>query len=623
MVNTKYALFTILLLLIGPVFAADVAYIYSSSSRIDSNVVNIFNSLDLSIEYISISQLPTDLSEYKFVFIGDEYFSKDIPIESYNTIIANHYLGKDSGITDGFGISSMTSTEAPKVTFKGDNVQVYDYSKDSSGIYIPYYFLSDLHKSSSTIPYAGTYSTSSGNFGDVVSFIDSGSELANGKTAKGNICFFGIIKSAHWTPGAEDLFRDCVGFVNVAENQTPKITCSLDTNCGNSTSGNNFCSNNSVVKNLVTFKCNNPATPESYCSNKTELVIVSNCNNFCSAGSCQNFVCISNLSCNDNNSSTEDICINPSSPTSSCKHNIYPTIACRADLDCNDHNSSTEDICTNPSTINSVCSHKAYHITCNSNLDCNDKNSSTSDVCINLGSPNSSCVYYVSSKTVYLKLNFLTASPLKTSVVLNFSVDLGNSSGISGYYLSKGNDSWDFISGGSSGYVFEGLTPATNYTFFIIAVDNNNFSSKANISTRTLEESSGNSGGGSSSGDSSTHSGRGISGLCITKWSCTDWSSCKDGNQVRNCYYPPEFCAPEEAKPVESKDCIEAVVTDITNDTIVPDSQNDTIKQGFSITGSAIGSLSKYPWLWIIIFLVVIGLLYLYVRKRRASKKKK
>ena len=682
----KFGLYLIgllfLIVLMSSVFAGDVAYIYSSKSKIDSNVIGVFNELGLGVDYIHINNLPKDFSKYAFLYVGDEYFSKDIPVTNHNSIISNPYLGERSGITDRSGISIMTSTEAPRVTLNGSNVKVYIVAKDNRGIYIPYYFLSDKHKAFSSRGYAGTYSTSSGNFGDVISFIDKNSMLENGKISKGNICFFGISKSSYWTSDAKKLFKDCVGFVNTlesSENNTNSsnvsIACSKDLDCGISGyTGFDFCSEKNILNTFVNYKCENPGTSSSFCSSQTTNELVGSCSDFCVEGDCQNFKCIddgqcddndgttkdvcmkpstkdavcfnipyfiqcrTDLDCNDNNKSTEDFCVNPSTKESSCVLNIY-NIRCIKDLDCEDNNYLTSDSCANPGLFISSCVHNIFNIRCSRDSDCSDGDAFTTDACISPGQINSSCSFSTISNISYVRIVSLTAVPNVTSVKLDFNVEIFGSSGIKGYYFSADKDNWTFVSANETSYVFDNLLPLTNYTFFMRVVDNlDASSSEVNVSVITLAavdsgsgsgggggSDGGNNGGGGSGGNgggngnsgliSTTQSLNGYSsgGVCVTKWSCTEWSSCINGKQSRTCYYPPTFCTPKAVKPAESNACVVAFEDNL--DSGLNEFEEQPIEQGSSITGGVIGALGK-PLLWVSLFLIIIAGIYLYVRFR-------
>jgi len=67
------------------------------------------------------------------------------------------------------------------------------------------------------------------------------------------------------------------------------IQCSTNSQCGTSTvTGSPFCSGNSVYQNYTTYTCNNPGTPQSYCSNSTQQQLSQMCayNQTCSQNAC-------------------------------------------------------------------------------------------------------------------------------------------------------------------------------------------------------------------------------------------------------------------------------------------------------------------------------------------------
>lgn len=71
----------------------------------------------------------------------------------------------------------------------------------------------------------------------------------------------------------------------------------------------------------------------------------------------------------------------------------YAQGSCSADYECNDSNSFTQDVCLNPGTASSVCQNTQIPILCSSNSQCNDNNSSTIDTCMNPGTTTSYCKY--------------------------------------------------------------------------------------------------------------------------------------------------------------------------------------------------------------------------------------
>jgi len=58
---------------------ADVAYIYRNERRVDSNFVEAFEGMGLSVDLVNEKDLG-DLGEYRFIFVGDEKFREEIPV---------------------------------------------------------------------------------------------------------------------------------------------------------------------------------------------------------------------------------------------------------------------------------------------------------------------------------------------------------------------------------------------------------------------------------------------------------------------------------------------------------------------------------------------------------------
>lgn len=68
-----------------------------------------------------------------------------------------------------------------------------------------------------------------------------------------------------------------------------KINCYTDNQCGtNSFSGGQFCQGNAIYQSYITYICNNPGTPQSYCSNETTQQPQQTCNSgqICNNGAC-------------------------------------------------------------------------------------------------------------------------------------------------------------------------------------------------------------------------------------------------------------------------------------------------------------------------------------------------
>ena len=200
--------------LVVTVLPMKVAYIFKNDMKIDHNVINALEELNLEVDLIQEDTLPINLTEYRLIYVGDERFTniENIPINKKPTIISNYYYGYDSGITDRAGISQLGSTAPLTVNINGTSVQVYTEAFLRARLAVPYYFLNNRNKLSSLTQIAATKKTSSGTLGDVISYATPGTTLTNGETVEENICFFGIVKSEFWTPDAKNLFKNCARF---------------------------------------------------------------------------------------------------------------------------------------------------------------------------------------------------------------------------------------------------------------------------------------------------------------------------------------------------------------------------------------------------------------------------
>src|SRR3989344_4329066 len=139
------------------------------------------------------------------------------------------------------------------------------------------------------------------------------------------------------------------------------------------------------------------------------------------AGFAFDYICSTNVDCNDNNNHTQDICLNPATTLSQCIHN---PIICLNDNECgidglvgepfctlnNVSQSFVNFTCNNAGLTTSFCSNvtttqvteqcgldlcvdgSCLEIECDEDLDCNDTNSTTIDTCLNPGTLNSTCI---------------------------------------------------------------------------------------------------------------------------------------------------------------------------------------------------------------------------------------
>jgi len=550
-----YSIVFALILLVSLVSASKVGYIYRSESKIDSRVVGVFSQIGLEVDFINENSL-SNLSKYDFIYVGDESFTKAIPIGDYNAIVSNYYLGQKSGITDSDGISKLVSKHNLNVNVDGKLLPVYTDFVDNRGMAISYYYLGDNNKVSGFRQYAGTDTTSSGNpFGDVISFGEKGLTLSNGKISKGYICFFGIVDSQYWTEEAKDLLKQCITFANRPLGNGPVLNesngtetnvtesnqtiCSKSSDCGTSVFiGNPSCSSNSVVQDFINFTCINSGTKTSYCTNKTYPAFVKSCG-LCFSGVCQNVSCFNNS-------------------------------------DCNDGNISTQDVCSNSGTINSVCFH-------------------------NLPGK--------------VQINSFVATPFETSVLLNFSASSpANGSTIKGYFVSINKNDWLWTS--ANNYTFSGLSASTTYAFYVKAEnDLNQTSDEINISITTLAivvPPVSYSGGGGGAGN-----GLCITQWNCSSWTeCKNSKQtrvCSYPSNYCNATAPKPI---EKQSCVDINRTSDlAVDSEILEANPGDNKVNDT---GLSfITGAVIGAIGGHPLWFILAFLLLILGIYYYWKFRK------
>lgn len=206
-------LFLSLIFLVNFVFAYDVAYIHDSPWKIDSNILDSFSDLGLSVETIQCSSVSsTDFSEYDLIFVGEEWLrcASEIPIDEYASLIMNGRNTEDLGITGRMGISKVSSN-TPLMDSDDDFCSAYTRTKYSRR-YLSMYSLLDYDTNDFT-KIAEPYVGENIDLGASVAYIESGTELTNENTAEENICFFGLTETRFWTQESSDLFEDCVEFV--------------------------------------------------------------------------------------------------------------------------------------------------------------------------------------------------------------------------------------------------------------------------------------------------------------------------------------------------------------------------------------------------------------------------
>ncbi len=167
------------------------------------------------------------------------------------------------------------------------------------------------------------------------------------------------------------------------------------------------------------------------------LVFIEKCdeNQYMAGGICKDYTCTINEECDDGNSNTIDVCLNPSTERAKCIYENVKTgqtiqtptcgecgyldngvcrnYVCCSDLDCNDDNENTGDTCLAPKTKNAVCqyipgeteepvetececgyltSEGCFPYVCCSDSDCDDDNIDTFDTCFDPSSEYSACL---------------------------------------------------------------------------------------------------------------------------------------------------------------------------------------------------------------------------------------
>jgi hypothetical protein len=128
-------------------------------------------------------------------------------------------------------------------------------------------------------------------------------------------------------------------------NSCVSVTCDRDRDCGtNGFIGSEFCTENNVTRNYITFTCNNPGRANSYCTNITENRFIENCEFGCLNGMCLN-ECENNNDCDPN-----EICIN----------NQCQRIVCTNNQDCGQNRFLNEFFCFNNNSYDQFIS-----FTCN------------------------------------------------------------------------------------------------------------------------------------------------------------------------------------------------------------------------------------------------------------------
>jgi len=115
----------------------------------------------------------------------------------------------------------------------------------------------------------------------------------------------------------------------------------------------------------------------------------------------------------------------------------------------------------------------------------------------------------------------------------------------------------------------------------------------------------------SPSGSSGSSGG---SGGCITKWECSEWSECINGQQTRTCSYKENYCAPTLDKPIETMTCS---IPSSGNEENSISSENTDLGERAGITGGVIGTTGGKIAIGAFVFTVLIIAGYLFVSAKR------
>lgn len=221
------ALFLTSILLAPTVLANDVAYIYKNPKNIDTNFKEALEETGLTVTMISDSSVKTtDFSEYDLIFTGNERFRnhKHIPVNDMPSVISTYSHTKTWGLADNERTNKLAFRS--KEAFVNENTPTKIYKKTENmprmRTRMQYFYISDRNKATDMTKIAGTYNgENSYDKGDVIAHINQDTLLGNGKTAQGNICYFGLIATPYWTPEARQLFKDCVNFAIQSQSQKP------------------------------------------------------------------------------------------------------------------------------------------------------------------------------------------------------------------------------------------------------------------------------------------------------------------------------------------------------------------------------------------------------------------
>ncbi|MHA2023686.1 MAG: hypothetical protein ACTSWQ_08510, partial [Candidatus Thorarchaeota archaeon] len=229
------------------------------------------------------------------------------------------------------------------------------------------------------------------------------------------------------------------------------ITCYQDSDCGtNQWLDGDYCIDLDIFRDYKTYTCNNPSTPESYCSSDIDSILKETCAEVCVDGNCEDIPCYQDSDCGSNRFVGDDFCTgddvfrnykeftchNPGTAQASCSNDIFPVleeecadtcidgscedITCCTDSECgsdgfigqefcigdNIYQNYKEFLCLLPSTPESYCTSDTdpqlidkcdyactagICIRCDEDSDCDDEDSATTDNCLLPGTELSHC----------------------------------------------------------------------------------------------------------------------------------------------------------------------------------------------------------------------------------------
>lgn len=272
--------------------AADAAYIYKNKLAVDKNIVNLLKEKGFTVDLISEKSIPSNLSKYELVFIGDERFKNPskIPIGVRPTIITNYYDTDTFGLNDADEAGRYVASSPLMLSLNRTLVQAYTKGMDIFRVGVPYYYLPNNNKAPAMQKIAGTAAgleqcinntppqLEPSKLGDVISYASAGSELLNGNVLQNNLCYYGIAKSKYWTNESKKLFLDCITYVS--------SVCTTDAQCQQIVLDDPYCHNGDLYKDTTSFMCNNPGTMNAFCSSSKTKVLIEECSFGCANAEC-------------------------------------------------------------------------------------------------------------------------------------------------------------------------------------------------------------------------------------------------------------------------------------------------------------------------------------------------